>query len=194
MIESCLYLFLHLNQVKYFATEARALVSPKITRHVHHLLGHCVVSSNRVLKYSNKATSLIANLLFLLKNVTHTAYSPSSSSTSISFRSFTIIPSLCFCPAPPIVVIVVVIIVNVVIIVVIVVYMAIAVAIALALIIDFNFATIAVIDIIRNWGAVVILLLLTSGRRPSGQPSGRSALAADAIATTANGHIIRASC
>ncbi len=100
-IESCSYLFLHSNQVKYFATEAWALASPKIARHVHHLLGYCVVSSNRVLKYSNNATSFIPDLLFLLKYVTHTASTPSSSSTCISSHSSTIVPRLCFCPAPP---------------------------------------------------------------------------------------------
>ncbi len=100
-IESCLYLFLHLNQVKYFAMEARALASPKIARHVHHLLEHYVVSSKQVLKHSNKATSFIPDLHFLLKYVTHTASSPFSSSTSISSRSSTIVTHLRFCPAPP---------------------------------------------------------------------------------------------
>jgi hypothetical protein len=74
--ESCLYFYLCSNQVKYIVMEAQALASPKIARHVHRLLGHCVVSSNWVLNYSNKATSFIPNLLFLLKNVTHTASFP----------------------------------------------------------------------------------------------------------------------
>jgi hypothetical protein len=83
----------------------------------------------------------------------------------------------------------------VIIVIVVVVYGAIAVAVALALTIDFNnFATVSIIDIKRNWGAVVILLLLAPGQRPSGQQSERLALAANAIAATANGHIIRASC
>ncbi len=97
------------------------------------------------------------------------------------------------CPLP-IIVIIIVIVVNIVVIVPVVVYRAIAVAVALALTVDFNFATVTVIDIKRNWGAVFILLLLTSGWRPSGQPSGRSAPAAKAIAATAVGRIIRASC
>jgi hypothetical protein len=100
-IKTCLYLFLCSNQVKYFAMEAPALASPKIARHVHLLLVHFGVSSNQVLKYSNKATSFIPNLLYRLKNVTHTASSPSSSSTSISSHSSTIVPRLRFCPAPP---------------------------------------------------------------------------------------------
>jgi hypothetical protein len=60
----------------------------------------------------------------------------------------------------------------VVVLVVVVVYGAVAVAVALALTVDFNLATVAIIDIKRNWGAVIILLLLASGWRPSGQPSG----------------------
>jgi hypothetical protein len=67
---------------------------------------------------------------------------------------------------------VVVVIVDVVVVVVIVVYGAIANAIALALTLDFNLATVAVIDIKHNWGAAIILLLLASGQRPSGQLSG----------------------
>jgi hypothetical protein len=67
---------------------------------------------------------------------------------------------------------VVVIVVDVVVIVVVVVYGAISVAVALAFTVDFNLATVAVINIEHNWGAVVFLLLLASGRRPSGQPSG----------------------
>ncbi len=100
-IESCSYLFLCSNQVKYFAMEARALASPKIARHMHLLLVHCVVSSNQVLKYSNKATSFMPNLLFQLKNVTHTASSPSSSSTSISSHSSTIVPRFLLLSCPP---------------------------------------------------------------------------------------------
>jgi hypothetical protein len=99
----------------------------------------------------------------------------------------TIVTRLRFCPAPPPIVVIVVVIADVVIVIVVVVYGAIAVAIALALTIDFNdIATIAVINIKRNWGAVIILLLLASGQQPSGQQSGRLALAADAITVTAN--------
>jgi hypothetical protein len=43
-IESCSYLFLRSNQVKYFTMEARALASPKIARHVHLLLARIVLS------------------------------------------------------------------------------------------------------------------------------------------------------
>jgi hypothetical protein len=146
-----------------------------------------------VLKYSNKVTSFIPNLLFLLKNITHSASSPFSSSTSISSRSSTIVPRLRFCPDPPhrhrcccwrrrnhhchcc--------------------YRAITVSVALPLTVDFNLATATVVNIKRNWGAVVILLSLLASRwQPSGQPSGQLAPAANAIAATANGHIIRASC
>jgi hypothetical protein len=84
--------------------------------------------------------------------------------------------------------------VNVIVVVVVVVYGAIAVAVALALTIDFNFATVAAIDIKRNWGAIAILLLLASRQRPSGQQSGQSAPTTAAIAATAKGLIIRASC
>jgi hypothetical protein len=191
MIKSSSYFFLCSNQVIYFATEARAHASLKIARHVHRLLGHHVVSSNWVLKYSNKATSFIPNLLFLLKNITHTASYSFSSSTSISSRFSTIIPRLCFCPAPPIVIVIVV--VDIVIVIVVVVCGAIAVAVALALTIDFNYTTIAIINMNRNWGAVIILHLLASGWWPSGQLSGRLAPATNPITATANGHIIRAS-
>jgi hypothetical protein len=103
-------------------------------------------------------------------------------------------PTFALLSCPPPIVVIVVVIADVVIVVVVVVYRAIAVAVALALTIDFNFATVAIIDIKRNWGAVVILLLFASGWQPSGLQSGHPALAADANAATANGRIIRASC